>query len=97
LALQGIASQAYDVKQFSLRQAVIPPVLQGRVAACARVVTRGVPLGALLGGALAGPIGLRGVMWVGALGAPLALAIVWLSPVRGLQRAPAPIWTEADA
>jgi hypothetical protein len=36
-------------------------------------------------------------MWLGALDAPLALAIVWLSPVRNLRRAPAPTWAEADA
>ncbi|HET7095222.1 MAG TPA: MFS transporter, partial [Thermomicrobiales bacterium] len=98
LALQGIADPSYDVNQFSLRQAVIPPSLQGRLAASVRVIIRGVvPIGAVLGGALAGPIGLRGVMWVGALGAPLALAIVWFSRVRSLQRAPAPTWAEADA
>jgi hypothetical protein len=62
LALQGIADPTYDVNQFSLRQAVIPPSLQGRVAASVRVVIRGaVPIGALLGGALAGSIGLRDV------------------------------------
>lgn len=97
LALQGIADPLYDVNQFSLRQAVTPPSLQGRVAASVRVVIRGaVPIGALLGGVTAGPIGLRGVMWLGALGAPLALAIVWFSPVRKLRRPPAPVWAEAE-
>jgi hypothetical protein len=31
------------------------------------------------------------------LGAPLALAIIWCSPVRKLRRSPAPVWAEAEA
>jgi MFS family permease len=87
--LEGLAGSVYDVNQFSLRQAITPARLQGRVGAVLRVVIRGaVPLGALLGGALAGAIGLRGTMWLALLGPPLALAFVWFSPVRGLRAMP---------
>ena len=88
--LEGLAGSVYDVNQFSLRQAMPPARLQGRVAAVLRVLIRGtVPLGALLGGVLAGSIGLRGVMWLALLGPPIALAFVWFSPVRGLREMPA--------
>jgi len=87
--LSGLAGPVYDVNQFSLRQSITPRRMQGRVAATLRVLIRGtVPVGALLGGALAGAIGLRGVMWVGMLGVPLALLLVWLSPVPGVRVLP---------
>jgi MFS family permease len=87
--IEGLAGSVYDVNQYSLRQAITPLRLQGRVAAVLRVLIRGtVPLGALLGGALASAIGLRGTMWVALLGPPIALAVVWFSPVRGLREMP---------
>jgi hypothetical protein len=87
--VEGVAAPVYDVNQFSLRQAITPARLQGRVAAVLRVLIRGtVPAGALLGGALAGAIGLKGVMWLALLRPPLALAVVWFSPVRGLREMP---------
>ena len=87
--LSGLAGPVYDVNQFSLRQSITPRRMQGRVAATLRVLIRGtVPVGALLGGALAGVVGLRGVMWVGLLGVPLALLLVWLSPVPGVRVLP---------
>jgi len=85
----GVCSPIYDVNQFSLRQAIVPAHLQGRIAAVLRVLIRGtVPLGALLGGAAAEAIGLRGVAWLAVLGPPLAFAIVWFSPVRGIRDMP---------
>ncbi len=82
--LTGLTIPIYDVNQFSLRQAVTPLRLQGRVSATMRTLIRGLaPVGALLGGILAEQIGLRGVMIV-ALGGPLAFVAIWFSPVRGL-------------
>lgn len=87
--LTGVTIPTYDVNQFSLRQAVTPLRLQGRVNATMRTLIRGlVPAGALLGGVLAERIGLRGVMIVSALGGPLAFVAIWCSPVRGLLVAP---------
>lgn len=45
-------------------------------------------VGALLGGILAEPIGLRGVMIVSALGGPFAFLAIWFSPVRTLAAPP---------
>ena len=87
--LTGLTIPIYDVNQFSLRQAVTPLRLQGRVSATMRTLIRGlVPVGALLGGILAERIGLRGVMIVSALGGPLAFLAIWFSPVRTLLAPP---------
>jgi MFS family permease len=87
--LTGLTIPTYDVNQFSLRQAVTPLRLQGRVSATMRTLIRGlVPVGALLGGILAEWIGLRGVMIVSALGGPFAFLAIWFSPVRGLLTPP---------
>ena len=59
------------------------------------------PLGALLGGALATWFGLRAAIWVGAVGMSLAVLPVLLSPVRTLREMPEPVEeplpSEADA
>ncbi|MDQ3226418.1 MAG: hypothetical protein M3Q50_07295 [Chloroflexota bacterium] len=87
--LTDLIIPTYDVNQFSLRQAVTPLRLQGRVSATMRTLIRGlVPVGALAGGVLAERIGLRGVMILSALGGPLAFLAIWFSPVRGLVAPP---------
>jgi predicted MFS family arabinose efflux permease len=87
--LTGLTIPTYDINQFSLRQAVTPLRLQGRVNATMRTLIRGlVPLGALLGGLLAERIGLREVMIVSALGGPAAFLAIWFSPVRSLLALP---------
>ncbi len=79
----------YHINQVSLRQAITPPLLQGRVNASVRFLVLGTtPLGALVSGTLATTIGLRAAMFVGALGAALAFLWVWFSPVWGLQKMP---------
>ena len=87
--LTGLTIPTYDINQFSLRQAVTPLRLQGRVSATMRTLIRGViPIGALLGGLLAERIGLREVMIVTALGGPAAFLAIWFSPVRSLLAPP---------
>jgi MFS family permease len=94
--LTGVTIPTYDINQFSLRQAVTPLRLQGRVSATMRTLIRGlVPIGALLGGLLAERIGLREVMIVSALGGPAAFVAIWFSPVRSLL-APPPRQEEVD-
>jgi MFS family permease len=77
-ALFGVASagiMAWNVLTMSLRQALIPEALFGRVQGAYRTLVWGViPLGSIAGGLLADQVGLRGVFVV-AGGLLLALAI----------------------
>jgi MFS family permease len=75
----------YNVTAISLIQAITPDRILGRANASRRFVVWGViPLGALLGGALASAIGLRETMIVGAIGGALAVVPILLSPVRSV-------------
>jgi predicted MFS family arabinose efflux permease len=80
----------YSVNGISLRQAVTPDRLLGRMTASMRFLTWGVnPVGALLGGLSGEMIGLRGTLWVAALGAMTGFLWIWFSPVRQLREPPA--------
>jgi MFS family permease len=76
---------ASNVVQVSLRQQLCPPELLGRMNATMRFLLWGsMPLGALLGSALGATIGVRGALWVGAIGLvlsclPLLLSAGWRS------------------
>jgi MFS family permease len=88
----GVGVQIYNITQVSLRQAITPERMQGRMNSVIRFVVWGViPLGALAGGALASAFGLRAAIWVGAAGMALAFLPVLLSPVRSLRRMPEPL------
>ena len=79
----------YNVNQLSLRQALCPERLQGRMNACMRFIVWGtIPLGNLVGGGLASTIGLHRTIWIGVLGSTLAFLPVALSPVRAIERIP---------
>lgn len=81
--LMGLGVMVYAVNQVSLRQAITPDHLLGRMNASIRfigwVVT---PLGALLGGVLGELVGLRTTLVVAALGGALGFLWVWFSPLR---------------
>jgi MFS family permease len=78
-----------NVLAVSLRQAVTPDRLLGRMNASYRFLTYGVvPLGALLGGALGELLGLRGAVAVGAVGSLLAVPWTLLPPLPRLGRMP---------
>ncbi len=84
-----MAWSIYEINELTLRQAVAPSHVLGRVNSAAHLMFRGVlPVGALAGGALAEAIGLRGAMFVGAAG--FLLSTLWLifSPIRRLQELP---------
>ena len=74
----------YAINYLSLRQAITPDRLLGRMTATMRFLTvAAAPLGSLVGGALATGVGLRAtLLTVGALGLALAIAAVLWSPVR---------------
>lgn len=86
LAVSTFGATVYNVNQVSLRQAITPARLHGRMNATMRFMVWGtLPLGSLLGGALGTVIGLRPTLWVGAVGGLVAVLPVALSPVRSLR------------
>src|SRR5205085_1279884 len=88
----GAASPIYNINQVSLRQAITPDRLQGRMNASMRFLVWGtIPLGALLGGALGQAFGLWPTIAAMALGELVAPLWVLLSPVRQLRVQPAPV------
>jgi MFS family permease len=81
----------YNVNQVSLRQAITPERMQGRMNATMRFIVWGtIPIGALAGGILGGLIGLQSTIWVGAIGSFLGVLPVLLSGVRSIERIPEP-------
>lgn len=79
----ALGSSIYDVAQISFRQALCPERLLGRMNATMRFLVWGtMPLGGLLGGALASLLGIRGVVWLAAVGMALAFLPTFLSPLR---------------
>lgn len=85
----GTAVAVSNVLVITLRQTITPERLLGRMNAAYRTLTYGaIPLGALLGGTLASPIGLRTTLLAAALGLLAALSVVVLSPIRQLESLP---------
>jgi MFS family permease len=92
LVLFGFASVAYNITQVSLRQAITPERLQGRMNAAMRWIVWGtIPLGTIVGGAIGQTVGLRAAMWVGAIGSIPVFLWVLLSPVRSIRTMPEPV------
>jgi MFS family permease len=88
-AIVSLGLPIYNVTQVSLRQAITPERLQGRMNSVMRFVVWGViPLGTLAGGALASAVSLRFAIWVGAIGSCTAFLPVLLSSVRSLKTVP---------
>jgi MFS family permease len=101
----GFGVVLYNVTQLSMRQAITPERLQGRMNSTIRFIVWGVmPLGLLLGGGLATAFGLRTAIWIGAIGSALAWLPLVIGPVKTLrevpdvnQEAPELLDTDADA
>jgi hypothetical protein len=82
----------YNVNQVSLRQAIVPLRLQGRMNATMRFLVWGtIPLGAITGGLLGEFLGLRTAIGIAIIGGSLAFLWVLLSPVRSLRNIPEPL------
>jgi len=91
-ALFGFGAVSYNITQVSLRQAITPERLQGRMNAAMRWVVWGtIPLGTLLGGGLATWFSLRTALWVGGIGNMLAILPVALGSVLKVQEMPEPV------
>jgi len=87
--LGDLAWPVYTISERSLRQAITPNRLLGRVNSCMHLLFQGVlPLGALAGGAIAQAMGVRQALLIGAIG--VLLSTMWLvfSPVRRLRELP---------
>ena len=81
----------YNVNQVSLRQAITPERMQGRMNATMRFIVWGtIPIGSLVGGGLGALIGLQNTIWVGAIGSFLGFLPVFFSRVRALRTIPEP-------
>lgn len=93
--LAGFCGVAWNINQVSLRQAITPPRMQGKMNATIRFIVWGtIPVGSIAGGVLGTVIGLHGAIWVGALGGLVAFVPVSLSSVRSIRTIPA---TSEDA
>lgn len=79
----------YNIAQVSLRQALCPPELLGRMNATVRCVVWGtLPVGGVLGGVLGTLLGVRQTLVVAAFGAAVAFLPVFFSPLRTLREVP---------
>ena len=84
--LFGLARPVFSINQVSLRQALTPERLQGRMNASVSFVVFGIPaIGALLGGVLGQDIGLQKTLIIAAAGEILACLWIFFSPVRRLR------------
>jgi MFS family permease len=87
--LAGAGAVLYNISAISLMQTLTPERLLGRLNASRRFIVWGtIPLGSLVGGALASVIGLHATLWVGAIGASVCFVPVALSPLRHIHDMP---------
>jgi MFS family permease len=95
----GISQVVYNVNQVSLRQAICPERMLGRMNATMRFLVWGtIPIGQVIGGVIATVFqdALAAII-VGAVGGMFAFLPVFLSPVRSLKRIPTPEEAAAPA
>jgi MFS family permease len=86
----GMCQVIYNVAQISLRQAITPPEMQSRMNATMRFIVWGtIPIGSLLGGALATFVPLRGALMFAALASFIAVLPLLSSPLGSLRDIPA--------
>jgi MFS family permease len=89
--ISGWTSVVYNVNQVSLRQAITPERMLGRMNATMRFIVWGtIPIGMIVGGAIATVAGVTTAIWIGAIGGLFAFLPVFLGPVRGLKVIPDP-------
>jgi MFS family permease len=94
----GFAQMVYNINQVSYRQAICPPRMQGRMNATVRFLVWGtMPIGSLIGGAIASLTSLHETIWIAAILGFVPGLFPLLSPVRKLRTMPAPIGDEPPA
>jgi MFS family permease len=85
----GFTVPLYNINQVSLRQAITPDRLQGRMNATIRTIVWGtIPLGAFIGGLLGAEIGIFSTMLTGAVLTTLSVIPVAFGPVFSLREIP---------
>ncbi|MGH2616160.1 MAG: MFS transporter [Thermomicrobiales bacterium] len=78
----GLGLTVFRVAQISVRQAIVPDLLLGRVGGALNVLGWGIaPLGAVVGGLLGQMVGLRWTLVVGALLEAATAIWIWRSPL----------------
>lgn len=86
---QWMALVVFEIAEGSLRQAITPDRLLGRVAASNLVLVNGLqPVGAFAGGVLGELVGVQATLLIGVAGMFCAGAWVWWSPVREIDSMP---------
>jgi hypothetical protein len=89
LFLGSLNNVLYNIAQVSLRQAITPEHLLGRMNATMRFLVWGtIPIGSLIGAALAEVVGVRTTVWISAILGLFAFLPVLLSRVRTIQTIP---------
>jgi MFS family permease len=95
--LGSFAGVVYNINQVSLRQAITPERIQGRMNATMRFLVWGtIPIGQVIGGVVASAVGARGALVVGGVLGSFAFLPILFSTVRTLQRIPSPEAAPAD-
>jgi MFS family permease len=88
----GLSNVIYNVTQVSLRQAITPERIQGRMNSVMRFIVWGtIPLGAIIGGVLASTIGVKETLIVSGIGCFMPFLPVLFSPVRDIKEMPEPV------
>jgi len=91
----GFMGVIYNIAQVSLRQAITPERIQGRMNSVMRFIVWGaIPLGSFAGGINASLIGLKATLIVSGVGCSLAFLPVLFSPVRSVREMPEPLEDE---
>jgi MFS family permease len=86
---QWATLQIFSVNRFSLRQALTPDRLMGRVAASSMTIVGGMqPIGSLIGGAIGELVSVQAVLVVGCVGMFVAAWWVWDSPIPAIRTLP---------
>jgi MFS family permease len=90
--IEGLAVPIYNINQVSLRQAITPDRVQGRMNATMRTIVWGtIPVGAFIGGVLGTSIGLVQTIVLGGIVSVAAALWIFLGPVFRLREQPAPV------
>jgi MFS family permease len=90
--VEGLTVPIYNISQVSLRQAITPDRVQGRMNATMRTIVWGtIPIGAFIGGILGTAIGLVQTIVIGGIVSVAAALWIFLGPVIRLKEQPAPV------